>query len=319
MKKIITLVVLFACSLLVFAGCGYEGGSEVKGIAFTAPIYYVDENVPFKLNYRVFPSTSDTSNAYVYFEAHDTVNLGKYSFDVASGIITVNQSADFRPMEVSVVCGDYSDTCEIRVKEYPSIVEFAGSEVHLSAGAMTELSLVNEFGERVDSNFYNIKVTSSDPTIVSVEDSSLLMVKSTGKKGSATIACEFFNSNNQKMSGLECQTTVTIANNVENAVIDIAGNYIKDFSAVLNFTGVVGEEYDISPIFMDEDGFVVPDDDFSIVSLNENVIKVEKTGNDYKLVILASGSAKIIVSSSVYGADGNLVVFTLNCGVTIST
>lgn len=326
MKKIISLVVMFMCSLLVFAGCGYEGGTQAKGVAFTSSVYYVDENVPFQLDYRVFPATANTNNLYVVFESHDTVNYGKYTLDSSSGVITVTDagvgSDKFKPMEVAVVCGNYSDICTVVLKDYPESVRFESQNIDLVAGTLTELSVLGEFAsgeDRIDPSFYNIKIESSNPSVVSVEDWSNFLIKSTGKSGSATITCTFYNSDNKKIQGLDCQTTVNIVSNVEDAVVTLDNHFIRDFSRVINITANVGAKCDLTPMFLDQNGFIVEDKTYTIISLNKEVIEVQNVGGVSKLTIVGGGEAKIVIASNVYDANGNLVTFTLNINVTIST
>jgi len=321
MKKIISLAMVFMTSLIVFAGCGYSGGSTVTGIAFSSPVYYVDRNVPFKLNYRIFPSSADTSNYSVYFETHDTVNLGKYSLNHTEGIITVT-NRNFTSIEVGVKCGILTDTCKIYLKQYPERVYFNDSTVELSAGAITELVAYSEFADgtkRFDTSFYNIVATSSDPTVVTVVDSSKLLVKSTGRRGNATISFKVCNSDGQQVGNLESSVNVSISNNVEGSIIKLGNNYIRDFSQIIELSSVKNEEISINPLFLDKDGYVVSDENYSIISMNDKVATIIEEQGEYRIKILDAGNAKIVVSSGVYDDNGDLVVFILNLSVIIAT
>ncbi len=331
MKKILSLVVLFVCSLFVFVGCGYTGGTDVKGIAFTSSVYYVDTNVPFQLEYKVYPKTANTKDEYIIFKPLNNDNLGKYSFDARTGLIVVTEKSyleynggvqdknnpGFLPMQIRVECGELSDTCMVYVKQYPQNIHFESVETSISAGATTELLIFDQTGGRVDTTQYNFKITSSDPTVIAVDDPSRPLVRSTGKRGSATISCEIFNSANQKVSGLESSIKVNVVNNVKSAVINIENNFVRDFSAVLNFEDLQNESYAITPTFVDEQGFVVDDKNYSIVSLDRDVIDVIDDNGEYKLVLVGSGSAKVVVSSSVFVESGNPLNITLDCNVNI--
>ena len=334
MKKLLSLLVVFACSLLVFTGCGYEGGSEVKGIAFTSPVYYVDRNIPFELDYRVFPSTSSMDEVTVSFEAHDTQNLGKYLLDPRTGIITVtansylsftegNQSYGFYPMNVAVVCGSYQDTCTVIVKEYPSVVEFEQSNVSLVAGTAMELPIFGTFRsgiKELDSSVYDMKVTSSNPTVVSIQDPTRPMIVSTGKSGSAVVTCEFFYSNGDKITGLRCQANVKIVSNVADAIVNFDNvQFVRDFNKTLEISCSEGTNFDINPIFMDQNGFILSDPNYTIVSLNERIATIEGTPGSYKMVVRGEGTVCLLVSSTYYDLDGNPAIFRLNCKITFST
>lgn len=320
MKKIISITLGLLCSLFIFAGCGYSGSQTVVGIAFTSPTYYVDLNVPFKLGYKILPSSA--SAAEPQFEVSAGFDYVSYiNFDRTNGVITVIDRR-FEQINVKIEYGSYSDTCTVVLKQYPSSISFNEQEVYLSAGAMTELSCFGKFGTeniRLDHSYYHAIITSSDPTVVTIENQNKLLVKSTGKRGKSTITVTICNSDGEIIEGLTTSVDVVITNNVSDAAVVIDGHHIRDFSQTLSINKKVNDTFTINPIFVDAEGFVVDHLENTIISSNSSVLEVENNDGEFLIRVKGAGETQLLVTSNGYDANGNLVVFTIKCQVITST
>ena len=127
--KRIFFALVFAVSLPVVAfltGCGATPSSKLTGILFDTmkydeetglPVFEVDKGVSTELEYKIFPSSA--AGYKVYFDPvtkGTSENTSRFTFK--DGTINVNDE-NFEEIQYKVRAGKYSDTCIIRLKEYP--------------------------------------------------------------------------------------------------------------------------------------------------------------------------------------------------------
>ncbi|MBQ7579663.1 MAG: hypothetical protein IJT25_03945 [Clostridia bacterium] len=208
MKKFFSIICVLIISCVLFVGCGVSGSNALVSIKFTQPVFYVDENCPTELSYNIYPSTAS--------------NFGKATISTSSqvfgklvdGVITTdNKFTD--PITATIQAGAFTDSCFVVNKSlaYPTSITLEhpnldSNTIALSAGSSTTLQLNGNFSKEwkisedgksvslanvdsskkvaVNQEIFNIKLISSDPSIVEIVDSQKLQVRGVSS-GVATI------------------------------------------------------------------------------------------------------------------------------------
>ena len=324
MKKLYSLIIACLFSVFLFAGCGYTGSDTITGIAFTSNVFYVDEDVPTKLGVKVFPSSASASDLRFNSSVSD-FDLRYVNFDREEGIISINNSA-VSEVKVTVLYGSFEDECMVYLKSYPNSVNFSQSSINLYAGGMTQLSYFGLFDsglKAIDTSFYNTKLISSDPSVISVEDSNNLIIKSTGRSGSATLTATMVKSNGVS-TGLSASIKVNVVNTIKecsllindtNLIRNISLATDQNLTTITYNSALVGGTININPIFTDIYDFIIEDSDYELISNNQNVVKVV---ND-QLVIVSSGSTEILLIPNFSDENGSPIIFKIVLQINLLT
>ena len=331
MKKLYCLLIACIFSVFLFAGCGYSGGETVAGIAFTSNVFYVDEQVPTKLGVKVFPSSANASDIRFNLSVSD-FDVRYVNFDREKGIISINDDA-VSEVKVTVLYGSYEDECMVYLKSYPSRIKFDKDSIILHAGGMTQLSYLGIFESEtksIDTSFYHTKLVSSDPSVISVEDSENLIIKSTGRSGSASLTASMVKSNGEIATnpdtGVELKASIkinvvnTIKNcslliNDSNLIRNISRSDAENFTSITYTVASINSKIDINPIFTDIYDFIIDESNFEIISNNTNIVKVVNE----ELVIVGAGTTEILIIPSFSGEDGTPIMFKIKLQINLST
>lgn len=329
MKKFFSLIIAFVCCMFVFAGCTHVAGTEVTGITFTSDHYYLDLGVPTKLDYRFLPNTSQHLSPVFDPQGSEFDVLSKITLDKSTGYLTINDST-FDKTEVILKYGYFTDSCIVELKKYPSSIRVKDDVVYISSNGILQIPYFGNFaGEEklMDLSFYRTRVTSSDSTVITVENQDNVIVKSTGKRGRATIKIEVIASDGSKISGLETSVDVVVNNNISDcsmfvSYLDAEGKTVSNIYRNLNNDETELSfnddtlEYTIEPFMLDNEGFIIENVNCSFLSLNENVVKIIDNGDGtFKFQAIGNGSTQIIVSSNGYAEGGEVIIFKIECNV----
>ena len=207
MKKFFSIICILLVSCFLFAGCGVSGSNTLESVKFTRHVFYVDEGCPTSISYNVYPSTAN--------------NFGQASISTSTQVIgtlvdgVLTADSKFKDAVFTVNAGGKTDSCYVVKKRYPDLINLShanatGGTLVICNNGTTALKLdgrfskkwvideeqgtislkdienVSEQTSRIDQNIFNIKLVSSDPSVVEVVDSSKLQIKGISS-GEATI------------------------------------------------------------------------------------------------------------------------------------
>ena len=297
--------------LLAFSGCGIEGSSNVQAIKFLQDVYYVDLNESRFLDYKVYPSTSSDYVAS-FALGNDYITESKY-FEFNNGTVKVI-SDKFTSIVVNVRINELSDSCEVRLREYPSNISFENSSYQIAQGSVQTLQVKGLFeeGEKLcDSEQFNYKVTSSNPSVIEVIDQSRLLVSSTGRSGVAEISVEILNGQGESKN-LKTKTNFVVQKNIDSSFATFGNNVIKD-NDILEISCDENEKFIINARYFDTEMNLLKNSGFNIFLSNQNVAFVSEENSQKYIVLSGEGQVKITLISTGIKQDGlpEKITFTL--------
>ena len=340
MKKFLSLIAVFVLSLGIFVGCGYAGGSNVTGIAFTSSHFYVDYNVNTALSYKIYPSTADAFDPQITFIGNEIVQSKIVRVGNTNVVKVIDESFESIDVSIKYSTGtgkSYVDTCTVELKKYPASISVKEDELKISNKGILQIPYYGDFAgvEKVmDTSYYKTKVKSSDNTVITVEDHNNVVVKSTGKQGRATITIEVCASDGSAIGdGLETEVDVVVTNNVHdcamlathtdnlgNSVAKIYRNLKANETSIAFNTNALNNTYTIEPILLDKEGYIVEDVGVTVVSLDESIMSVtDNNDGTFSLTALKSGHVKLLITSKGYGPKGEIIIFDVNFIISISS
>ena len=314
MKKILSLLSVCIVSLLLFTGCGIEGGTQPSGIEFVRDVFYVDYNVSTFLDYKVYPSTAD--NEYVSFELEADYTL-EDSFEFRNGSIKVTDS-NFTSIIVKAKLNSLEDSCEVKLKEYPTSVDLGDAEGTINAGLVKYLDFKGQFESGIrscEAGEFNYKITSNNPSVIEVVDESKLSIRSTGRSGEATISVKIYNSVGQEMIGLGDSVKLTVVDAIESSYATFGNLFlIKDgeTKTIELEKGTVLEEK-ISVRYFSSRDFLIELTDYEVLLSNDNVFEVVtkpdgtylKLKDEANIVLDADEKASVVLTLRSKTTDAN--------------
>lgn len=282
MKKL-SLFIVLCMSFFTFAGCGVKGGSLPMGIEFVRDVFYVDYNVETHLDYKIYPSTAE--NVYVNYEIKNDSSLtGYFDFSKDGSILIYNQR--FTSIGVKVKLNDHSDECEVKLKEYPSSIQFKNDTENINAGCVMPLDLEGLFDGEVKSckdRQYNFKLSSSNPSVVQVISEDNLTVKSTGRRGKVTIDVQICDSANQEKSGLKASVELNVVDDISEAFITLGSDKVLHDGDVLDYEAAEwSDDLKLDVKYFNEIGILNTLFDCNLYLSNDDVFEiVEDNGQTY--------------------------------------
>lgn len=310
--NIFSLAIVLIASLFVFTGCGTEGAGTVKAILFVKDVYYVDFNVDTFLEYKVYPATS-ANYAVTFSLGSDYIEEAQY-FKFQKGNVRVSDKR-FTSIIVNVKVNDLQDSCEVRLREYPTEISFEKSSEILFEGGVKTLEIDGIFSSGLRKCYqdeFNYKITSSNPSVIEVLDSANLLVASTGKSGSSDITVEILNSVGESQD-LVATTKIICENNISDSFAVFGNTVVKD-KAELEFSGSVGDKFNVAVRYFDLQQFLIGTSDFSVLLSNQNVLAYSEENGKKVLTVIGEGSVQIILQSTGVNTDGvpSKITFKVN-------
>jgi len=317
MKKILSLLSICLLSLVTLAGCGVKGSSSTAGIKFVKDVFYVDYNVKTFLEYKVYPAT--VSNVYVNYELENDLAIDAFFTFSKDGSILVTNNR-FSSVKVTAKINEYSDSCQVKLKEYPTYVNFDKTEDYINAGSIYSLDLKGLYGAQTKSckdRQYVFKVTSSNPSVVEVESEQDLLVRSTGRSGEVKIDVQICDSLNQEKVGLKASIKLIVVDNLKEAFVSLGNAIIKNKDVVK----LDASSFDSSKLlglrvlYINENNFINEFSDCLIYLTNDDVCEIVESQEDLfncylklkDLEPLEAGkyySVNLIIQSTAVLSDG---------------
>ena len=299
--KRIFFALIFAVSLPVIAfltGCGATPSGKITGILFEAmkfdeatglPVFEVDKDVSTELEYKIYPSTA--SGYKVYFDPvtkGTSENTSRFTFK--DGTIIVNDE-DFEEIQYKIRAGNYSDTCIIRLKEYPveittdkpTMVVNSFDIVPINVRAKFINSLEEVSYRNITESDYDFLVETSDETIIQIpNENRLKFCPVRNGKSQAEVTVTLLNVQGEK-TGFSFKISVQVIQRVSQAFVTMSGvsDILEDgdtatvvFDKLENESGLRRLDFNIYPVNV---GDVVIEDelDYSITLSNKTYAKVK--------------------------------------------
>ena len=286
MKKVFSIICVLLVSCLLFAGCGVAGSNTLVDIKFTQQIFYIDEDCPTKLNYNIYPSTASN-----FGQARISTSTQTFG-ELIDGVITADEK--FGSVTVNVQAGGLTDSCFVVRKEYPTQIYLGhnNASAHsmvLCTGSTTSLKLDGKFEKewvisddgksvelksvnktvRINQDIFNIKLVSSDPSVVQVVDSNNMQIRGVSS-GTATItACLVDDAGREKtlLTSSTSQLTINVINSASKIMVHNGTKFETDNS--FNDTSVAaGGEKNYYAFLQDENGeFITNDTALSLINI----------------------------------------------------
>lgn len=320
MKKFILILITCLVSLFSFTACNVVGGEEVTGVAFMHEIYYVDLGVTTKLDYEVFPKSA--KNYIVDFNSK-TTHIGAeseyYRYEKDGSILIKDERFREIIFEPVISINNFKDECEIRLREYPKTIEFDKSIISLWGGTAISLELDGEFkeGTRACRNGeFNLKVTSSNPSVVEIIDANSLLVKSTGRRGSSDIEVSILDSQGID-TGLKASVHIDVNDYIKESFVTLGSNRLQNGNTVV-VNASVGDKLDINVNYFDQTGFLLENSTYYALLSNLEVVGVDSEENATKLEIIKAGKVYLTIQSQNVDENGNPVIIKVLLDVRIS-
>ncbi len=321
-NKFLTIAFILVCCAVapLVSACFGKGSSDITGIRFVQDVYELDVGTPTKLEYKLYPSTASVSSLnWDVISNDENINIaGKYN--IVNGVFTIlNNSVDaqssFPECTIKVSYLDqFSDTCIVRVKQYPTELSLSCNE-YLNSGGVGNLSLsgyINGKWQDINSASYSLLVESDNPSVIDVENSEELIVYSTGKIGKATITVTILDSSHNKIitssypDGVSTSTTISVVDYVDKAIVLLTGQQ---------------EFLNINTSYTDADTEAVP---YSVDSSSQIIVYLLSSTGEYlnTLNLTASLDSNNIASISKndnhdgINLGGEYCLFSLNFSTT---
>lgn len=307
MKKFLCILSICLLSVFAFAGCEAEGAKDVAGIKFVRDVFYVDKNVKTFLDYKVYPDTAQ--DYYVTFRLVDADSSQDRYYDFSKGYVTVTHS-NFESIKVSATINDYSDVCEVRLREYPRSVFFNETEEMIDAGTAHSLNLRGLFndGERVCANGeFVYEITSSDPSVIEIVDSESLLVRSTGRRGSSTINVQICNGVGEKLIGLSASIRLDVVETIKTSYATFGELFIvENVANSIQLVAPQNSEHKIDVKYFDEQGYLIDVAEFELFVSND-VFEVVENQDGKFIKIKHEGVVELTIQSKNISTEGKVL------------
>lgn len=286
MKKILLIISTILLSVFAFVGCDPKIENRPTGISFIQKNFYVDIDVPTKLDYKVYPSTA-TGYSIDYERSGNDEYLSYFNFAPSTGVFEATGIPDGytgeRPLAtITIKMGSYTDSCNVYLKLYPQSVKFENAEYVLNGGGSLSLPLMKEVSAGnftvCNTNEYKYEVISSNTNIVSVEDSQALLIKSTGVKGTSEITVNVIDGLGNIINNLTAKTTIKVETAVDNIFAYISNtkaSYMLENGADYTYEEVQENAYfDVVARFFDSEGYLLENTQFNVYVSNSTMASV---------------------------------------------
>ena len=221
--------------------CGATPSGVITGVKFETlkydaetgyALFEVDQGVETNLDYKIFPSTA--KGYKVRFDALEkgtAENSARFTFK--DGKIVVN-SVYFEDVKYRVRIDGYgySDTCIIRLKEYPVEITPDAAEVNINSYETYAINVNARFistsavetNKNITENDFNFLVETSDETIVSVPNPHRLKFCAVRNGvSSAKVTVTVLDGNNNP-TDLSFEITVNIVPNIGQGFVFVSGS-----------------------------------------------------------------------------------------------
>lgn len=301
LKSLIMSICVCILSLFVFAGCGTEGSSTVQAILFVKDVYYVDYNVETFLDYKVYPATS-SSYAVAFSLGSDYITESQY-FKFEKGSVKVLDKR-FTSIIVNVRINELQDSCEVKLREYPSEIAFLNSSEKLYEDGVKTLQVAGVFKSGTRNCYqdeFNYKITSSNPSVVEVMDSQNLLIASTGKSGESDITVEILNSAGESQ-GLSATTKIVCENNITDSFAVFGKNVVKN-NAEINLISNLGDKFVTAVRYFDDEQFLIESSDYLVLLSNDDILILSEENGKRVLTVLGEGTVTVTLQSTGINKD----------------
>lgn len=337
----LALVVALTIPLVtLLSACGATPSSEITGIMFDSlkydeatgfSVFEIDKGVTTDLTYKIFPSSA--SGYKVYFDPIDkgtAENSSRFTFQ--DGKITIN-SNNFEDVRYKVRVGEFSDTCIVRLKQYP--IEISTDETNVTLNTLdvkainVKAKFMNSAGvvtsRNITENDFNFLVETSDETIINVpNENRLKFCPVRNGSAEAKITVTLLNGQGEK-TDLAFEINVKVEQNISQAFVIMSGSdkFVNSGDSVeLNYSGLEDEngykavKFSVYPVNTSNVLTIVSD--YSVYLSSKKFAKLSDDGkyilingsveNDYNLKIKIVYEGLTTKDHSTFTIDINLII-----------
>lgn len=304
----LTLLFILVLPLVSFlTACGATPSSEITGIVFDAPkytedgtpIFEVDKDVATELKYKVFPSSATSYKVYYEPAGTGTTNNSP-RFEFEDGKITVTDK-NFEDVKYRVRVGEHSDTCIIRLKEYPTRMYSEDTSITMHTNDVEDIEVYAEINgkvKQITEQDFNFLVETNDDTIINIPNKNCLkFIARQDSLEPVKVTVTLLDSQGEVYSKAnKIEITVNVIKNIKDSLVVVSGasNFAKS-----------GDEVDINYNKLEDDGGFKAIK-FNIFPINTGNILVKDEGSNYIISISNRDYAKLSSDGKYILLDGSV-------------
>lgn len=320
MKKFLCYLSLCLVGLFLFVGCGIEGSTEPSAIEFVQDVFYIDKDIRTFLDYKIYPSTARHPSVSYDSNADESI---KTSYEFRDGYIHI-WGDNFKPFDVTVILGNLEDTCEVRLRQYPSSIGFyddlgaektsdvvyAGLDYSLDLKAMFDGQL-----RSVENNEFNYEIITTNPDVIEVKNEQQLLLHSTGRRGSSSITVIIKDSLGNEVPGLRATIKLSVLETIDSWYLTVGERALNN-GDTLSVSAEAGHQLEIVARAFDRHGFLI-EGGFQLFTSNKNVAVIRTEEGKTYLEFVGAGNCDLTLISSTVDGDGNPVKIVIKLQVQI--
>lgn len=286
------VIVLIFPFVAMLVGCGATPSNELTGIVFDTMLYEdgvavfeVDQGVTTDLTYKIFPSSASGYKVYFdYIDKGTAENASRYTFE--DGKITINKP-EFEDIKYKVRVGEFTDTCIIRLKRYPTEIFTNTPNIMLNTNDVKVINVMARFAgtntiRSIREDEYDFLVETSDETIIKIPNQNYLkIIPIRNGLASAKVKVTILNKQGEK-TNLSFEMDVQVVQNIIDSKVIMSGvNYfVKD-----------GDEVEVDYNTLEDEGGKKKIT-FAVYPVNKNEI-LDQHGHEYIIALKSQNYVKI--------------------------
>ena len=331
-KALIFLFIVILPVTILLSGCGATPTNEARGVHFVSTeydestgyaVFEVDLNVPTNLDFKVNPSS--WSGYAITYQPIGGDPANRVRYELINGVITVN-STDFQEIQIRIHINGYTDTCIVRLKEYPVRIQTDLTEVNINSFGVYTINVYGEFDNGDGTTYtramtdqeFNFNVQTSDETIIDVPNANRLKVCSVRRNSASATVTVTLNNTVGESRGLSFTITFNVVQNASEGYLLIDGydKFVNNGDTIdVNLSDLDYEEgqYILSwRLYAFSESGLYTETDSSCTTTNSRYIEVDNELD--RLVIDTSQdlSVRVNIWTPLIDGDGNAFAVVVN-------
>lgn len=330
---IFLMVVMFPVTILL-SGCGATATNEARGVHFVSSkydeetgyaIFEVDLNVATNLDYKVNPSSWSGYSVTYQPIGGDPANRVRY--ELINGVITV-KSLDFQEIQIRIHINGHTDTCIVRLKEYPVKIQTNLTQVNINAFGVYTINVYGEFDDGAGSTYtrpitdneFNFTIATSDETVIDVPNENRLKVCSVRRNSAAATVTVTLNDMQGESKGLSFTIHFNVVQNASSGYLLVSGydKFVNNGDTIdINLSDLEYEEghYVLSwRLYVFSESGRYTETTSSCTTNNSRYVEIDNDASTLFITTDGSLSLKVNIWTPLIDGDGNAfaVIFNIN-------
>jgi len=242
----------------------------------------------------------------VTYEPQSSIDQASY-FNFSKGKIKVINK-NFSKINVIIKMNDFTDTCEVRLKQYPTAIKFDKASDYVNANSIYALDVKGVFSDLTrdcENGEFNYKIKSSNTSVIEVVSEDDLLVRSTGRRGFSQIEVSICNSKNVAMTGLKATINLNVVETIEDKFVSFGSDHILKQNQMTTIAMGANEQRELNVLYFSANGIcnTYALSDFDVYLSSDNIFEIVK--DQGKIYLKAKNLSETI------GSDGYEVVLTI--------